>query len=263
MSSNCFQELDYFIFCVTDNDYIDNTYVSLHSFYKFNDYPVTVYVLGKRTKKFNEFKNVTVKYFDFNFDLKHPFYKNLKPVLAKLKIFDESSYPYNLSFDTDTLFNGNIDEVFKDYKESLIGVNESEKNEINAGFIIVKKPDFSIFDKFKTFTEKHGLLNCPEQDFLNFIFKNSRENIDTKYNVCYWTDENFKDKFTMFHYAGEIKPFYFHNIKYEKLNKFQLSHFKIYFNYCKNLKLSKKFKEELKLSEKNYELLNSLFHYSD
>lgn len=263
MSSNRFQELDYFIFCVTDNDYIDNAYISLHSFYKFNDYPVTVYVLGKRTNKFNEFKNVTVKYFDFNFDLKHPFYKNLKPVLAKLKIFDESSHQYNLSFDTDTLFNGNIDEVFKDYKDSLIGVNESEKNEINAGFIIVKKPDFSIFDKFKTFTEKHGLLNCPEQDFLNFIFKDSRENIDTKYNVCYWTDKNFKDKFTMFHYAGEIKPFYFHNIKYEKLNKFQLSHFKIYFNYCKNLKLSKKFKGELKLSEKNYELLNSLFHYSD
>ena len=55
MSSNSYQELDYFIFCATDDSYIENTYVTLHSFYQFNDLPVTVFVLGNKTDRFNEF----------------------------------------------------------------------------------------------------------------------------------------------------------------------------------------------------------------
>ena len=139
MSSNSYQELDYFIFCVTDDNYIENTYVTLHSFYQFNDLPVTVFVLGNKTDRFNEFAKVTVKYLELDFNTKHPFYANIKPVIAKLKIFDDSNHQYNLSFDTDTLFTGSISDTLKEYQGTFIGVDEHEKHEINAGFINLRQ----------------------------------------------------------------------------------------------------------------------------
>ena len=169
LSSNSYQELDYFIFCVTDDNYIENTYVTLHSFYQFNDLPVTVFVLGNKTDRFNEFAKVTVKYLELDFNTKHQFYANIKPVIAKLKIFDDSNHQYNLSFDTDTLFTGSISDTLKEYQGTFIGVDEHEKHEINAGFIILKKVNFSLFERFKEFTTKHGLSNCPEQDYLNTL----------------------------------------------------------------------------------------------
>lgn len=261
LSSNSYQELDYFIFCVTDDNYIENTYVTLHSFYQFNDLPVTVFVLGNKTDRFNEFPKVTIKYLELDFNAKHQFYANIKPVIAKLKIFDDSNHQYNLSFDTDTLFTGSISDTLKEYQGTFIGVDEPEKHEINAGFIILKKVNFSLFERFKEFTTKHGLPNCPEQDFLNFIFKDNKSYLDTKYNVCQWTDKTLNSEPVMIHYAGTIKPFAFNTVKYEYLNKAQFKLFKYYYTYCRYLTLSKEFREKLIVAERKYELFSTLLHY--
>lgn len=255
---------EYLIFCVTDKAYLENTYVTLKSFFKYNDFNVTVFTPD--SKNFQEIKdrlkefNVSVEFINVDVEMEHFFYKHLKPVIAKLKIFDNSKYKYNLCFDTDTLFLGSIKDVIKEYNSSLIGVKERIKNDINVGFCIYKKTDLNLFEKFKEYSLKYGYFNCPEQDFLNFIIKD-REYLETKYNICYWTGDS-EDKI-MIHYASEYKPFNFKIPKEFAIDViFQLKLFKYYFDFMKDLRPSKEFLSKIEKAKRFYEKC-SLFYNLD
>lgn len=255
---------EYLIFCVTDKAYLENTYVTLHSFFKYNDYKVTVFTpdfenfqeIKDRLKEFN----VSVEFINIDVEMEHFFYKHLKPVIAKLKIFDNSKYKYNLCFDTDTLFLGSIKDVIKDYNSSLIGVKERLKKDINVGFCIYKKSNLKLFEKFKEYSEKYGYFYCPEQDFLNFIIED-KEYLDTKYNICYWTNDS-KEKI-MIHYASKFKPFNFKIPKEFTTDViFQLRLFKHYFDFIKDLNINKEVKDKIEKAKRFYEKC-SLFYNLD
>lgn len=261
MSNNRFEELDYFIFCTTNERYIENTYVSLKSFYEYNDYPVTVFLIDCETNRFDEFEKVSTEKLDFEFLEKHHHYQDaVKPIIAKIKIFGDSKHSYNLSFDTDTLFVGKIDDAIQEYKDNLIGSCEIEKGTINAGFMIYHKTEkINLFEKFEELRKSHGFFNCPEETFLNFVFKDSREFISKKFNTNFWTGE--VEDAVMIHYAGINKPFSFFNLSYPYLMVVVLKDFKRYYDFCEKLQLSEEFKKDLEKSKKNYEWTRTLFHH--
>lgn len=270
-------------FCVADKNYLDPAYVTLNSYFDYNTHPVTLYVFDTdeedlvRFKKFDKLTIVKLDSISFPHKPSYDYYKyTINFISAKIRIFDllKGSYDYALCFDIDTIFKGTIEDLFDDFDDSgdFYGVQELWLEVVpsecrgyrslpyfNVGLIVVKL-DYQdkLIDEYISFLNKYH-TSYPEQDFLNYYFKNRIE-IPVKYN---WLINNYDliDDIRFVHFCSVNKPFNMYRIELNALimHRFKyITMFEYYYNYIKDLELSDKFLNACAKMDKRINLLRSM-----
>lgn len=257
-------------FCVSDTNYLEPTYVALSSYFKYNTHEVTLYVSDVtdeqliRFKKFNNLKIEPVEVIDMPRRADYDYYRdNINFISAKIYILDsiKDKYKYALCFDTDTVFTGNIEEVFNDLdtEAELQGIDEGWPTQywsrfeyrtipyLNVGFLITKLGHTeNLLDSYLKFltSDKHILF--PEQDFLNDHFK-KRTTISDKYNflICFRNLPEHNDVRFM-HFCCPVKPFRIADTDLismiAKFTETFIPTFDLYYDYIKTLDVSDEFR---------------------
>lgn len=180
------------------------------------------------TKNTFNFPNVkTLPEINFNF-VSHTEYDTIMPMLlAKLKIFSDLSKQYDQVFnlDLDITLHKDLTPILDKYsdnylygcledtnrfrlyerrKQILKAIGISEFEYINAGFMILNFEYEFDLDEVKYFFEKFPFSNCPEQDFLNWKFK---DRIRVMPNYVNWNKLlPFEHDRYITHYLGYPKP---------------------------------------------------------
>lgn len=180
------------------------------------------------TKNTFNFPNVkTLPEINFNF-VSHTEYDTIMPMLlAKLKIFSDLSKQYDQVFnlDLDITLHKDLTPILDKYsdnylygcledtnrfrlyerrKQILKAIGISEFEYINAGFMILNFEYEFDLDEVKYFFEKFPFSNCPEQDFLNWKFK---DRIRVMPNYVNWNKLlPFERDRYITHYLGYPKP---------------------------------------------------------
>lgn len=249
----------YHIFTVSTPNYRDITYVMLHSFYRYNNLPVTVYMINSEPVDFSDFPLVTVKRLDIDTNLKHYAY-DLNIIGAKFKIMDESTADYCLTLDGDMMFFGSIADALIDYSTSIAGVNEPILNKpkvLNAGFLIVKRHSKSLYNIFKAKYREY--LLTPEQDVISAEFLNDMTEIDSKYNTTFSTNLFKTDDLRCLHFAITVKPWsVIKDVKNYERMYYPQSMLLLsiqYIDYAIELNVSPEFKQALQHNRKIYTCL--------
>lgn len=268
------KSIKYKCFCVADSNYIDQALLSIKSYFEHNTFPVTLYKFGDfDTSKFTEFKNLTIEQVG---DLDIPYYDNYSSykdtvnlISAKIKIFDDliGQYDYAVCFDVDSIFTGNVDEIFREYENDLMGVPEPWAKEdvhrdskyLNAGFLIYKLGN-PLLSEYKKFLKENWWVLFPEQDFLSYHVK-KREVIPLKYN--YMPNGYAATEDTRFiHFASPLKPFGFKDFNrfFVRKSKEFAETFSMYFDYVSKNKniLSDKFYEKCLETSKRLSILKAI-----
>lgn len=184
------------------------------------------YIYTKNTFNFPNVKSLPE--INFNF-VSHTEYDTIMPMLlAKLKIFSDLSKQYDQVFnlDLDITLHKDLTPILDKYsdkylygcledtnrfrlyerrKQILKAIGISEFEYINAGFMILNFEYEFDLDEVKYFFEKFPFSNCPEQDFLNWKFK---DRIRVMPNYVNWNKllPFERDKYIT-HYLGYPKPF--------------------------------------------------------
>lgn len=180
------------------------------------------------TKNTFNFPNVkSLPEINFNF-VSHTEYDTIMPMLlAKLKIFSDLSKQYDQVFnlDLDITLHKDLTPILDKYsdnylygcledtnkfrlyerrKQILKAIGISEFEYINAGFMILNFEYEFDLDEVKYFFEKFPFSNCPEQDFLNWKFK---DRIRVMPNYVNWNKLlPFERDRYITHYLGYPKP---------------------------------------------------------
>ena len=180
------------------------------------------------TKNTLNFPNVkSLPEINFNF-VSHTEYDTIMPMLlAKLKIFSDLSKQYDQVFnlDLDITLHKDLTPILDKYsdnylygcledtnrfrlyerrKQILKAIGISEFEYINAGFMILNFEYEFDLDEVKYFFEKFPFSNCPEQDFLNWKFK---DKIRVMPNYVNWNKLlPFERDRYITHYLGYPKP---------------------------------------------------------
>ena len=180
------------------------------------------------TKNTFNFPNVkSLPEINFNF-VSHTEYDTIMPMLlAKLKIFSDLSKQYDQVFnlDLDITLHKDLTPILDKYsdnylygcledtnrfrlyerrKQILKAIGISEFEYINAGFMILNFEYEFDLDEVKYFFEKFPFSNCPEQDFLNWKFK---DKIRVMPNYVNWNKLlPFERDRYITHYLGYPKP---------------------------------------------------------
>ena len=180
------------------------------------------------TKNTFNFPNVkSLPEINFNF-VSHTEYDTIMPMLlAKLKIFSDLSKQYDQVFnlDLDITLHKDLTPILDKYsdnylygcledtnkfrlyerrKQILKAIGISEFEYINAGFMILNFEYEFDLDEIKYFFEKFPFSNCPEQDFLNWKFK---DRIRVMPNYVNWNKLlPFERDRYITHYLGYPKP---------------------------------------------------------
>lgn len=183
------------------------------------------FIYTKNTFNFPSVK--TLPEINFNF-VSHTEYDTIMPMLlAKLKIFSDLSKQYDQVFnlDLDITLHKDLTPILDKYsdnylygcledtnrfrlyerrKQILKAIGISEFEYINAGFMILNFEYEFDLDEVKYFFEKFPFSNCPEQDFLNWKFK---DRIRVMPNYVNWNKLlPFERDRYITHYLGYPKP---------------------------------------------------------
>lgn len=266
-------------FCVSDINYLEPTYVTLSSYFKYNTHEVTLYVSDvadeqlTRFKKFDNLKIEQLETIDMPRRDDYDYYRdNVNFISAKIYILDsiKDKYKYALCFDTDTIFTGNIEEVFDDLdtEAELQGIDEGWTTQhwsrfeyrtvpyLNVGFLITKLGyTENLLDSYLKFltSDKHILF--PEQDFLNDHFK-KRTTISDKYNllVCFRNLPEHNDVRFM-HFCSPVKPFRMAGTAelFSMIARFTetfIPTFDLYYGYIRTLDVSDEFRAKCEVINK-------------
>ena len=130
----------------------------------------------------------------FNLDLDITLHKDLTPILDKYS----DNYLYGCLEDTNKF------RLYERRKQILKAIGISEFEYINAGFMILNFEYEFDLDEVKYFFGKFPFSNCPEQDFLNWKFK---DKIRVMPNYVNWNKLlPFERDRYITHYLGYPKP---------------------------------------------------------
>lgn len=214
-------------FVVSDENYLDNTYVSVRSYFEHNSHPLTLYTFCElsdpKLDRFRAIEGLSLEHLD-RFDIpvqkEYEYYKNTVDfICAKLYIIEKLKNDYDICafFDTDTYFLGNVDELFREHDYDLAGIEEiwnipefRKRPYLNCGLMILKLGNIGdiIGDFFKFLNKYNGLIFYPEQDFLcNYV--KSRKSLEPHYNFMpnYYAEDELSSCIRMVHFAYPHKPF--------------------------------------------------------
>lgn len=209
---------NYKVFCVADKKYEDCALIALKSYFEHNTHPVTLYAFDNLNReRFKDFKELTIesiKTFEVpRYESFRDYWATIDKISAKIRIFDSliGEYEYACCFDLDSIFLGNVDELFVPQKYDLMGVEEYWGRDdmyrgfpyFNAGFLIYKLNQ-SLFGHYLEFLKNKWTI-FPEQDFLSTFIK-SRGVLNPKY--CFMPNHcDLIDDIRFIHYALPVKPF--------------------------------------------------------
>lgn len=145
----------------------------------------------------------------------------------RLKVLDSLKEKYNkiIMLDTDIIVLESLEELFNLSENYIYGRDETDlhsnfrksinnslwykpKYYLNSGVMILPSKVLKTVNLFETFKKELSLRSekyvCPEQDLLNFIFKDKTFNLGETINQ-FVTNKEFK-KPRVIHYAGIAKP---------------------------------------------------------
>jgi lipopolysaccharide biosynthesis glycosyltransferase len=98
--------------------------------------------------------------------------------------------------------------------EQLAALKLDPKSYFNSGVLVIRPQqiDSNLMNGFAAFCKKNPVLSHPDQDFLNFHFKDMWGQLDSKYNhqACVFERSlfmplsSYQDK--VIHYVGKLKP---------------------------------------------------------
>ena len=175
-------------------------------------------------------KQIYIKLDEINYDIKDLTVKNL-PVLAyRIKLLDELKDKYDkiMMVDTDMIFRSNIDYLFDLSDTKILGRDEivlhkdSRKRMnnnlwydteiyLNSGLLVIPSSLLKEHNLYQEFIHELDIRAekyiCPEQDFINYTFRDSLQDIGYYIN-CFVTNtvaKNF-NKVQVIHYCGQGKP---------------------------------------------------------
>lgn len=262
---------NYKVFCVADKKYEDCALIALKSYFEHNTHPVTLYAFDDLDKtRFSGLKGLTIepiKTFEIpKYESFRDYWATIDKISAKIGIFDSliGEYEYACCFDLDSIFCGNVDELFVPQKYDLMGVEEYWGNTatfrgypyFNAGFLIYKLNQ-PLFEHYLEFL-KNWWICFPEQDFLSTFIK-SRGSLPIKYNFLP-SHHPLSDDIRFIHYAMPYKPFRCVPVWLQTfLNKIQpiLFSMDVYWNYVKKNKidLTGDFYKNCEMANKNLQII--------
>lgn len=162
------------------------------NFVSHTEYDTIMSMLLAKLKIFSDLS----KQYDqvFNLDLDITLHKDLTPILDKYS----DNYLYGCLEDTNRF------RLYERRKQILKAIGISEFEYINAGFMILNFEYEFDLDEVKYFFEKFPFSNCPEQDFLNWKFK---DRIRVMPNYVNWNKLlPFERDRYITHYLGYPKP---------------------------------------------------------
>ena len=195
-------------FVVLDGNYINQTVVSLSSFFRYNRIELIIYAEKgtdlSRVLAIVPKDLVEVRFVNF---LQQELFTSVggnrlmvhrsavSAIAQRIKALEEVSAETDcvLNFDLDTLFLGSVvpllDEITSKYKTGIFGVGERENRDrwmkqmnlkevvntplyFNTGLMCYKADCTGLYDSFiRTLEECGEYMYCPEQDFVNLHFK--------------------------------------------------------------------------------------------
>ena len=249
---------DLIVATTTSYDYLDATYVCLHSLLKYNDISkINVYLINPTEvetavaiKKFKRLKPVKIIPYSYKSAEKTILHFNREYVDSKIEILDTltSEYSYTLMIDSDLLFQGNLknsllssmlsDKRIFGIKDSIIINNDAIRSlfpcYINGGFILYKKGKYRFKENyFKWLKEpKAGSLGkYNEQDFINDCYKQDIQYLQTQNNYTVYHQSVYHTKPLVIHYIGGNKPFLDLKVYSNAIDTFFTYHHQTYYIY--------------------------------
>lgn len=227
------------VLMICDNSYADMTKVAILSILEHNptrNFDILLYIDGD-TNQFECIKDqVIVKQIPFLMPIlydvggKNLTVKNKEIISYRIYLMDKLKYEYDniLLLDTDILcvndFNSvfeNVDAVlgFNDWKQHKAFLDkqkirlwyDSKEVYFNACFTVY--PSF-LLKQHNLFAEymqelyiRSNIYVCPEQDFLNYIFKDNKRCLPRTVNYMVNNEEKNTDNTIVYHYFHVTKPY--------------------------------------------------------
>lgn len=215
-------------FFITDKNCLDYAQIAIHSLLSTNPKNKIVLYAKDCNPVFPNTHTIPIKEIE-HLDFKIPnLTVNALDLLGhRLKVLDELKEKYNkiIMLDTDIIVLENIDDLFNLSENYIYGNDEIEihnrfrksiNNELwynpkfylNSGVLVLPSKvlkTVNLYDKLKKeLSLRSEKYVCPEQDLLNFVFKDKTFNLGDKINQ-FVTNKQF-DKPKIIHYAGPAKP---------------------------------------------------------
>ena len=216
---------------ISDNNCKDYLQISLRSFMLTNPkYEVLVYTKDMVDLDIDGIKQCKIS------DIPHIENKipqltvpNLDLLSYRLKILEDIKNEYDkiMMLDADMIFLENIDELFDISEDRIVGVNELDshvfyrnafklplwyetKCYLNSGMLVIPT---TLLRKYNIFEDYKNELNirseyyiCPEQDYINYRFKDNLLSIPRIYNCVVGTTNDLTGNAKVVHYCGRGKP---------------------------------------------------------
>lgn len=215
-------------FFITDKNCLDYTQKAINSLLSTNPKNKIVLYTKDCNPVFPNTQTIPIKEIE-HLDFKIPnLTVNALDLLGhRLKVLDELKEKYNkiIMLDTDIIVLENIDDLFNLSDNFIYGRDELEEYKLfreifynklwfdsnlylNSGVLIIPSKIIKDVELFKTFISELESRSfkylCPEQDFINFIFRNKLFNLGEIINQPIFSGEPKSPK--IIHYAGPAKP---------------------------------------------------------
>ena len=215
-------------FFITDKNCLDYTQIAVNSLLSTNPRNEIVLYAKDCNPVFPNVKTISIQ------DIEHLDFKipniavNALDLLGhRLKVLDSLKERYNkiIMLDTDIIVLENIDELFNLSDRFIYGRNELEEYKmfrkifhnnlwfnsnlyLNSGVLVIPSKvikDVELFKTFKTELEIRSFKYiCPEQDFINFVFRNNLFDLGETINQPVFSKKPMASK--IIHFAGPAKP---------------------------------------------------------
>ena len=254
-------------FFITDINCLDYAKIAINSLLKTNP-KCEILLFAKDC--FPEIPGVTVipvySIEHLNYKIKNIAVDALDLLGHRLKILDELKEKYNkiIMLDTDIIVLESLEELFNLSENYIYGRDELDlhtkfrnsinnslwykpKYYLNSGVMILPSKVLKTVNLFETFKKELSLRSekyvCPEQDLLNYVFRDKTFNLGNRINQ-FVTNKEFKNP-KVIHYAGIAKPL--------RVNPILMFMSKYFYNvFDEHLELNKQFiSREFYLNNKN------------
>lgn len=214
-------------FFITDKSFLDYTQIAVSSLVKTNPKAdILVYAVGC-SPEIPGAKVFPAVPEHLPFEVRTIAPERLDLLGLRIKILDDLKTKYSkiLMLDTDILVLGNLEDLFSLSGDFIYGRDEyrnhlafrkrflgdlwfKPKFYLNSGVLLLPSKvlkTLNLFEAFKSeLSSRAGEYLCPEQDFLNFVFKDKTFDLGKEYNLFVTTKDFSKPK--VIHYMGTAKP---------------------------------------------------------
>lgn len=217
---------------ITDNNYVDFTQIAVRSLLEHSpQYDIIVYTYNVEKLEIPNIKKREILDLEnLDYEIKGIAVNNLPLLAYRIKILDKLKEEYDkiMMLDTDMIFLENIDYLFNFSDTNIIGrdemegqiINRKEKNNslwfsskyyLNSGLLVFPSSilrKHNMYCEFKNeLLQRHEKYICPEQDFINFTFKDRLQDIGYFFNCFVSNSPEIEfEKIRVIHFCGLARP---------------------------------------------------------